>query len=418
MLTKEETKFKETEIGLIPEEWKVKELGDIIEFNPYRSLKKGTICNFVTMADLNPFQRQIAKSCIKEFSGGSKFRNGDTLLARITPCLENGKTAFVDILKNNIVAGGSTEFMVLAPCDSKVIDNTFIYYLFTSKVIRDMAIKSMVGSSGRQRVQEDMLAGYKISLPPLHEQKSIAEILSSLDEKIELNRRMNKTLEEMGKALFKRWFVDFEFPDENGKPYKSSGGKMVDSELGEIPEGWKVDLLGNLINRLESGKRPKGGVDSSLKVGIPSIGAENINGLGFYDYSKTKFVDRDFYDKSLKGRVHDYDTLLYKDGASLGRKTLFGKGFPFSEFMVNEHVFILTGSEEISSFFLYFWLDQPTVTQDIINLNANSAQPGLNMESVKSLNILKPYQVVVNQFNQFAKPIIDLILKNSIESHL
>ena len=86
-----------------------------------------------------------------------------------------------------------------------------------------------------------------VNLSTLSEQKRIAEILSSLDDKIELNNQMNKTLEEMAQAIFKQWFVDFEFPNENGEPYKSSGGEMVESELGFIPKGWRVGKLGEII---------------------------------------------------------------------------------------------------------------------------------------------------------------------------
>ena len=223
-------------------EWKEIELESAIDFNPKESIKKGEVVKKVSMDKLDVFNRKISgyEKCV--FSGGTKFRNGDTLLARITPCLENGKTAQVSILDENEIGFGSTEFIVLRE-KSGITDNNFIYYLAISPEFRSIAIKSMTGTSGRQRVQSDVLQKSKILLPSLDEQKAIANILSSLDEKIELNNQMNKTLEEMAQALFKRWFVDFEFPNEEGEPYKSSGGEMVDSELGMIPKGWKVGSL-------------------------------------------------------------------------------------------------------------------------------------------------------------------------------
>ena len=103
----------------------------------------------------------------------------------------------------------------------------------------------MASGSVFRNLKTDIVRNHKISLPPLKEQQKIAEILSSLDEKIELNIKMNKTLEEIAKTIFKRWFIDFEFPNEEGKPYKSSGGEFINSELGEIPKGWRVEKLGN-----------------------------------------------------------------------------------------------------------------------------------------------------------------------------
>src|SRR3989344_4634736 len=231
----QKSKFKETEIGMIPEDWEELKLSEAIEINPKRDLKKGVSAKKVSMDCLNPFNKKIQSFEVSKFSGGSKFINGDTIMARITPCLENGKTAFVDILSDEEVGFGSTEFIVLSGKKGKTT-NAFVYYLSISPQLRKEAIKSMTGTSGRQRVQNDLFEGIEVVIPPLPEQSTIAKILSDLDSKIELNHKMNKTLEAIGQVIFKRWFVDFEFPNEKGKPYKSSGGEMVDSELGEMPK--------------------------------------------------------------------------------------------------------------------------------------------------------------------------------------
>ncbi len=405
-ITKEKTEFKETEIGLIPEEWEVNELGDIIDFNPSRSLKKGTICKFVTMADLNPFQRQITNSTIKEFAGGSKFKNGDTLLARITPCLENGKTALVNILEDHAVAGGSTEFMVLTPLDSNTIDNTFIYYLFISRSIRNMAIKSMVGSSGRQRVQEDMLAGYKISLPPLPEQKSIAEILSSLDEKIELNRRMNKTLEEIGKALFKRWFVDFEFPNEDGKPYKSSGGKMVNSELGEIPEGWKIGSL-NEFASVKSGFPFSSSTLNETKLGSPVIKISNIteNGLDVhFQYSS------DIPKRAQEFQLQLGDLLIAMSGNTTGKFCLMT--YDEMPSYLNQRAGKFFFKDPIYNSFVYFFMLSNDFRALILDMAYGSAQPNIGSKDFETISIIKPAREMVKEFAKHADILINQYVHN------
>lgn len=167
---------------------------DFIEFNPKETLKKGTIAKKVAMDKLEPYTRKITGYEMSAFSGGSKFRNGDTLMARITPCLENGKTAQVSILDEKEIGFGSTEFIVMREKEG-ISTNDFIYYLSFSPWIRDTAVKSMVGSSGRQRVQHDVLSNTKYDLPSLDEQKKIAKILSSIDDKIELNNKVNDNLQ-------------------------------------------------------------------------------------------------------------------------------------------------------------------------------------------------------------------------------
>ncbi len=309
------------ELDMSFKEWRKVKLEDAVEFNPTERLKKGVVAKKVAMECLTPFTRKVSNYEVTEFKGGTKFRNGDTLLARITPCLENGKTAYVDILDKDEIGFGSTEYIVLRE-KYKITDSKFIYYLSISPQFREVAIKSMNGSSGRQRVQNDVLKNTEILLPSLEEQKAIADILSSLDDKIvaiksmngssgrqrvqndvlknteillpsleeqkaiadilsslddkiELNNQMNKTLEEMAQALFKRWFVDFEFPNEEGKPYKSSGGEMVESELGMIPKGWKngqlEDICGYSSNRIMIEKLDKNNYISTENM-LPNKG--------------------------------------------------------------------------------------------------------------------------------------------------
>ena len=164
-------------------------------------------------------------------------RNGDTLIARITPCLENGKTAFVSELKKGEIAHGSTEYIVLSGKDGET-DSLFGYYLARSPEFRRYVIGHMEGTSGRQRVFVSNRK-FAITLPGFKEQRAIARILGALDDKIELNRRMNQTLEAMARALFKSWFVDFD-----SMPRKN----MQESGLGLIPKKWRVVSVGELID--------------------------------------------------------------------------------------------------------------------------------------------------------------------------
>lgn len=189
-------------------EWFEKRLDEIAEFNPRELLKKGSISKKISMDKLQPFCRDVPGFELEPYSGGTKFRNGDTIMARITPCLENGKTAKISVLETGEVGFGSTEYIVFRAKDG--CDPDFLYYLVTSPIVREPAIKSMVGSSGRQRVQTDVLQTLMVKVPDLETQQSISGILKSLDDKIAANRKINDNLYEMVNAYYTSLFKDVE----------------------------------------------------------------------------------------------------------------------------------------------------------------------------------------------------------------
>lgn len=172
--------------------WTEKKLSDIAEFNPKETIKKGTFAKKVAMDKLQPFCRDIPSYDLEKFSGGTKFRNGDTIMARITPCLENGKTAKVNILDEDEVGFGSTEYIVFRAKEG--FDEDYIYYLVCSPLVREPAVKSMVGSSGRQRVQTNVVQNLCIMVPQVQEQRRISGVLKALDDKIASNTQINDNL--------------------------------------------------------------------------------------------------------------------------------------------------------------------------------------------------------------------------------
>ena len=180
-------------------------LEEIADFNPRESLQKGKTAKKAGMDKLQPFCRDIISYEEEPFSGGTKFRNGDTIMARITPCLENGKIAKVNFLDEGEVGFGSTEYIVFRAREG--VDEDYLYYLVSSPIVREPAIKSMVGSSGRQRVQTDVVKNLKIEIPPIGEQKSIGKMLRDLDDKIKLNNAINNNLEEQLLAYYRELFI-------------------------------------------------------------------------------------------------------------------------------------------------------------------------------------------------------------------
>ena len=185
-------KFQETEIGKIPVGWKVGKLGDVAEINPKLSLKKGSISKYVEMKDLSEDSSIIKNFREREFSSGSKFQNGDTLLARITPCLENGKTGLVSFLEENEIGWGSTEFIVLRGKGN--VGSNFIYCLSRFEPFRNHAVKSMLGSSGRQRVVESMLIDFNLAIPPNELLIDFEKLVSPFFNQINNNEKENQSL--------------------------------------------------------------------------------------------------------------------------------------------------------------------------------------------------------------------------------
>lgn len=218
--------------------WTKYKFSDLIDINPKVLLNKGEEYNFIPMEDINPEYKNVYPSKKRKISSsGSRFCENDVIFARITPCLEHGKIAFISKLETN-GAFGSTEYFVFRPKDS-TIDNHYLYYLAKSEIIRSPAIKSMVGSSGRQRAQKSIIANIEIPLPPLSTQKRIAGILSAYDDFIENNNRRITLLEQSAHLLYKEWFVKFKFPGHEKV-------KIVDG----VPEGWERRTLGSILEHV------------------------------------------------------------------------------------------------------------------------------------------------------------------------
>ena len=308
------------------------------------------------------------------------------------------------------------------------LDTRFLKFVIGCKAFTDYVLAVQTGTTV-PHISGTQILDFEFFLPPISEQRAIAHILGTLDDKIELNRRMNATLEAMARALFQAWFVDFEpvrakaAGRDSGLPREIAAlfpERLVESEVGKIPEGWEVDVLDRILAELEVGGRPPGGV-SGYSEGIPSIGAESIVGLGVFDYSKTKYIPAKFFDHMKKGRVRSRDVLLYKDGGRPGEfephVTMFGDGFPFQTCAINEHVYRLRAREDIGQNYLLFWLSSDAVMEEMRVKGTGVAIPGLNSTQVRSLTTVIPPRDILHSFDKFVEPWITRLLANCNQSH-
>lgn len=276
---------------------------DFVDINPLVKLKANEEYSFIEMADLNDGQRYVYPSAKRILTGGARFEENDTLFARITPCLENGKICQVKDLKDG-KGFGSTEFLVFRGKE-KVSDSNFVFYLSRWDEVRRFAELNMVGTSGRQRVPKDVFENLELDLPEdLATQTRIANILSSLDDKIELNRRTNHTLEQIAQTLFKKYFVD-----------------DIDPE--NLPEGWRWGKLEEIISVKHGyafeGKYFTEDINENILL-TPG----NFKIGGGFNYSKFKYYNGEIPNDYilLKNDLIVTMTDLSKDGDTLGYSAL------------------------------------------------------------------------------------------------
>ncbi len=187
--------FEESELGPVPKGWKLMPLDAAYEINPTRKLKKGETAPYLDMASVQTQGHSVSGVVQRELGSGTKFMNGDTLLARITPCLENGKTAFVDFLPTDQTGRGSTEFVVLRPKDP--LPHYHAYLLARHPAFREHAIRSMSGTSGRQRIQNDVLSQFLVAVSNEPIAKAFSELVLAVQESIREGHHQAATLSEL-----------------------------------------------------------------------------------------------------------------------------------------------------------------------------------------------------------------------------
>lgn len=398
-------------------------LSDLIDFNPKRPLGKGVITPFIEMADLPEGERDVSRIGNRIFSGGgSKFKNGDTLFARITPCLENGKTAKVNGLPSNAVGHGSTEFIVMAAKDLSV-DEEFVYYVARHPEFRAYARGRMEGTSGRQRVSWQAIADYAIPDFSSFERKRIGSVLSSIDNLISSNRQINKTLEVMARALYTAWFVDFEpvrakidghwrrgqsLPGLPAHLYDLFPGQLIESELGEVPEGWEISALGEVCSYLNRGISPKY-IDLG---GVSVLNQKCIRDFSI-DFSKARRHDAE--KKKIDGRALELgDVLVNSTGVgTLGRVAQVRRLTETT--IVDSHVTVVRSGTRINPMYLggFMSMKQPEIEA---MGEGSTGQTELSRTKLGQLKILLPMDKVLDYFAKYTMAISESIAANQESS--
>ena len=282
-------------------------------------------------------------------------------------------------------------------------DKDFIKYVVSSPVFKNYLENNATGTTIKN-ISLKQMREYEFDVPSYELQRKISGILKNIDDKIETNEAINRNLEEQAKAVFTSWFVRFECFDE----------PMKKSPIGyEIPESLDLVQIGDLNPILETGRRPKGG---AVSEGIPSIGAESVKGLGNVNLSSNKYIPIDFAAKQKTGKVNGYELMIYKDGGKPGEFhphfSMFGEGYPFDDFYINEHVFKLDFGNRGFNELAYFYFQTDNVMNWLESNGGKAAIPGINQNVVKSIWIVKPEHPKVKEYCEWVQPLFTQILKN------
>lgn len=287
---------------------------------------------------------------------------------------------------------------VITPKDKQIVDCKYLSYVM--RVCLAEMRQLSVGTSTRFLTRK-ILDCFEISLPPLPVQKKIAAILSSLDDKIELNTRMNNVLEEIARALFHRWFVEFEFPNAEGKPYKSAGGKMVESEMGSVPEGWRVGTIGEIADVIDClhSKKP-----DRCEEGKPLLQLNNIRDDGLLDMSDIFFISESDYAKWISRCEASQGDCVITNVGRVGAIAQIPEGVKAA--LGRNMTCVRCKATLPYPTFLLECLLSDTMRLEIINkTDSGTILDSLNVRSIPKLRIVLPDRPTIEAFERIARPI-------------
>lgn len=296
-------------------------------------------------------------------------------------------------------------------CCNIIVDNKFANYKFVYYWLKNSYYKLRSLSSGvRNNLNSEDIKKFEINLPSLPTQQKIAAILSSLDDKIALNKKINAKLEAMAKRLYDYWFVQFDYPDKNGKPYKTSGGKMVWNEVlkREIPEGWEVGKIGDLF---ESQAGFAFNSSKWTETGHPVLTIKNIHSDGTISFDNTSFIES-YDDKLEKYTVNNGNMIFAMSGNTIGKVGIISSSI--ENVLINQRVLIIKSSTSDIAF-SYFIVSNPNVQNLVFQLGANSAQPNISEDEFRKIKICIPNKQFISKFNFQLKSFFDEVISNRIQ---
>ena len=385
-------------------------LRDLIDVNPKVKMQKGQSYPFVDMAAVKEWQRDVSMADIepREFKGsGSKFESGDILLARITPCFENGKTAIAPPIHGP--GHGSTEFIVIRPKDPR--DHAFVYGLLRSPEFRSHAIGQMVGTSGRQRIPNDAVLSFPLELPGEGYRHRVTHLLGGVEDACSTLRNQNTVLEAIAQRLFRSWFVNFDpvHAKAAGKEPEAMSAELAalfpsefeDSELGPIPKGWAISPYSDAIDIL-SGGTPKTSAGHYWNGDIPWFSVTDA------PVSGQVFVLRTEKHITKAGLENSPAKLLPPRSTIISARGTVGKiGMVSGQMTINQSCYALSPKSDQGVYWVYFQ------TRNLVCALKQMAHGGvfdtITRDTFKGVKVVIPPTAIFGAFSSASRPLFDAI---------
>lgn len=418
-------KVKDTEIGFIPESWDYISIKTIdpskgaVQTGPFGSIlhsydyaDEGIPLLLVkNIVEGSVVENGVPRVNFEKANELKKFwlKEGDIVFTRVGAV---GRTLYVTKEYEGWMFSGQTLRIRINNPD---VNNKFVEFYFRSPQYQSLSESTSLGST-RASINTSILANTNIPLPSKEEQDKIVEILLSIDQKIELNHQMNQTLEALGQAIFWHWFIDFEFPDENGMPYKSNGGAMVDSELGKIPQGWEVGKLDKYVNMIKgcSYKSVHLTKANNALVTLKSVGRDGIfkkNGFKEYsgDFKREQVI--------IDGDVVIAQTDLTQKAEVLGKPVIVRTVPHYQKLIASLDLAIVRPKNgHLNKEFIYEILKTKTFHNHAISYANGTTVLHLSKEAVPNYETTIPPKKIIDNFKRILKPIFDKINFNNLES--
>lgn len=409
-------KFKQTEIGLIPEDWEVRKIGEFVDIKHgyafkgefFTDIPNGNI--LLTPGNFKiggGFKKDKLKYTKEELPTDYVLKEDD-ILVTMTDLSKEG-----DTLGYSAKVPSATEEKYLhnqriglLKFKLKEISPNFIYWILRTKKYNFFIVGSATGSTVKH-TSPDRIKQFTFGMPKkVTEQCSIAKILSDLDSKIELNEQMNKTLEQIGQAIFKHWFIDFEFPNKQGKPYKSNGGEMVDSELGEIPKTWHTYKIRD-CGKVVCGKTPPTHDKNNYGSDYPFITIPDMHNQVFVTSTERK-LSKQGADTQRKKELPSL-TICVSCIATPGIVVLTTEPS-----YTNQQINSVVCNSDISPYFIYLTMKLKSEEVKLMGLGG-TATLNLNTGDFERIKIITPDKKCMETFHQNIKPVFDKILNTRRE---
>ncbi len=386
--------------------YKIQEIGEVIGGGTPSTKKNeyyGGNIPWITPKDLSNFKEVFISEGERNITEeGLKNSSARTLPSNTVLMTSRAPIGYLAIAKNEVTTNQGFKSII---CNESLVKPLFLYYSLKNDMDK---IKSLGTGSTFSEISGKVVKNIEINIPSIEYQTIIEYILGNFDKKIELNQKIIANLEELSQTLFKRWFVDFEFPDENGNPYKSSGGEMVDSELGKIPKGWEIVNLNDISLKISKGTTPKKDINTeSSSQNIPFLKVKDLS--DFYDIKmeNVQYISKNTHENLLKRSKLQPQDILLSIAGTIGRIAYVPT--TLKNVNINQAIGFIRLKNNNYFLYIYNYLKQNDFQNYLTKSVVQAVQANISLKVIKEYKVLIPVNNLFNDWDSHIQSLHDKI---------